>query len=166
MLIVFNVMLICLLSSMLCLYASFELLYAYCLQCYAYLLVLCYTRVMCFHLCYIPICFNVSHMLMLWFFYVMICVQTQTHKQDVSVEVALAVVGSTAAWRGSTTNSVIAGTVVDSAIAGSAATSWRGSISWVTVRNFLSSMKGKIEDEVADRHTECWSGQWWRCTFG
>jgi hypothetical protein len=92
----------------------------------------------------------------------MLRVQTWTHKQDVSIEAAPAVVGSVATWRDSEAESAAAGSAVasvvawrGSAVARSPTTSWRGSTSWVTVRNYLSSMKGKVIDEVANIHKKC-----------
>jgi hypothetical protein len=82
---------------------------------------------------------------MLWFFYVMLSVQTWIDKQDVSIRAAPAPAGSIAVWRGSATGSTTAwrGSAVGLVVA-----SWRGSTSWVTVRNYLSSSKGKDANDV------------------
>jgi hypothetical protein len=115
---------------------------------------------------------------MLWFFYVMLRIQTRTHKQNFLVRAALEPIGSASEWRGSTTDSTSAGSAVaaesttewrgsitDSAGAGSAH-SWKGRTGWITVRNCLSSMKNKVADGMADKHNECWWGQWQRLTPG
>jgi hypothetical protein len=107
----------------------------------------------------------------------MLSIQTQTHKQNVSVKVAPEPTGSAEEWRGSTAaGSAAASTAAESAIewrasavdsvgAGSAHL-WRGRIGWITVRNCLSSMKEKVVDDMADKHNECWWSQWRRLTHG
>jgi hypothetical protein len=118
---------------------------------------------------------------MLWFFYVMLRIQTWTHKQNVLVRATPEPVGSTVEWRGSTIDSTASrsvaalaaaesatkwrGSVVDSVGAG-LAHSWRGRTSWITIRNYLSPTKDKVADDVADRRNVCWWGQWWRLTLG
>jgi hypothetical protein len=99
----------------------------------------------------------------------MVRIQTWIHKKNVSVRVASELVVSTIEWRGSAVaGPAIVGSAIDSAASwrGSIAHSWRGSTIWVIVRNYLSSMKAKVANEVANRRNECWSGKWWKCTLG
>jgi hypothetical protein len=69
-----------------------------------------------------------SYMLMLWFFYFKLRIQTRTHKQNVLVRAAPEPVGSAVEWRGSTTDSTAAGSEAASSTAVELAIEWRGSV--------------------------------------